>query len=47
MNTEGEREGWGELGDWTDMSTLQGIKQINNKNLLHSTGNSTKCSVVT
>ena len=31
----------------TDTHTLLCIKQVTNENLLHSTGNSTQCSVVT
>ena len=44
MGTMGERGEWDELGD-TD--TLLCIKQITNEKLLHSTGNSIQCSVVT
>ena len=46
MVTKGEREG-NKLGDWDDISTLLYIKQITNKNLLYSTGNSTQYSVMT
>ena len=40
-----EREIYWEIG--TDICTLPLIKQINNKDIFHSTGNSTQYSVVT
>ena len=41
---KGERD---KLGDGIDIYTLLYIKQITNKNLLYSTGNSTQYSVMT
>ena len=41
--------GWGEV-NWEigmDIYTLLYIKQVTNKDLLQSTGNSTQCSVIT
>ena len=45
MVTKGEREG-NKLGDWDDISTLLYIKEITNKDLLYSTGNSAQYFVM-
>ena len=49
MDTKGERWGGMNWDTGTDIYTLPiiSIKQISNKNLLYSTGNSTQCSVGT
>ena len=44
------REGWGGGIDWEfgiDMNTVLYLKQIMNKDLLYSTGNSAQYSVIT
>ena len=48
-NKHGYQRGWGEINWETgiDIYTLPHIKQITNKDLLHSTGNSTQQSVMT
>ena len=47
MVTKGER-GWGEINQEFGINryTLLYIKQINNKDLLYSTGNYTQCFVI-
>ena len=48
MVTKGEIKGKDKPGDiGIDIYTLLCIKQMTNKNLLYSTGNSTQCSVLT
>ena len=42
-------KGWGrrdKLGDLVDIYALLYIKQVTNKNLLYSPGNSTQCSIM-
>ena len=43
----GKVEGRDRLKFWVDMYALLDLKQIANKNLLHSTGNSAQYSVIT
>ena len=49
LNHNGERYGWGKdkLGVGINIDTLLYIKQIINKDLLYSTGNSTQYSAIT
>ena len=47
MDTKGGRGGGMDWEIGIDMYTLLCIKQITNENRLYSTGNSTRCSVVT
>ena len=47
MDTRAGKKGWDELGDWDGHAyTTDTIREIDNKNLLYSTGDSTQCSAV-
>ena len=47
MDTRAGKRGWDELGDWDGHAyTTDTIREIDNKNLLYSTGDSTQCSAV-